>query len=97
MTYKTEFPDFPDKDMPEIPAGFEDSSWHNDTCPSFSNPHLLIWIDYLDPEQREWPGKYPRFNVQPMRNGIEITGDGGLMTDSWEAVLEYIAKHTVLS
>ena len=91
MTYSTAFPEYPAADMPEIPAGFEDTSWNNDTCPSYSNSHFQIWIDYIDPERREWQGEYPRFNVQPMKDGIEITGDGGLMTDSWDEVLNYLA------
>jgi hypothetical protein len=92
MTFQTKFPNFPASDMPAIPAGFEDSSWHNDACPSISNENMTIWIDYSDVSLREFDEKYPRFNVQPMRDGIEITGDGGLVTDSWDEVLAYIAK-----
>ena len=39
---------------------------------------------------REFGSKYPRFNVQPTLDGIETTGDGGLMTDDWNEVLEYL-------
>jgi hypothetical protein len=38
----------------------DDTSWHNDVCPSFasaSNNDLRIWIDHVDPEQREVGGK----------------------------------------
>lgn len=90
-TYKTEFPDFPDADWPAMPAGFEDSSWHNDAMPSIASEHYQIWIDYADVALREYGDKYPRFNVQPMRNGIEITGNGGLITDDWNAVLAFLA------
>ncbi len=93
MTYRTEFPDYPAADMPALPEGFEDTSWHNDACPSYSNAHFLVWIDYLDPAQREHEGKYQRFNVRSMKDGSEITGDGGLMTDDWNAVLSYLASH----
>jgi hypothetical protein len=91
-SFRTEFPDYPESDMPQLPEGFEDTSWHNDACPSYSNADCTIWIDYVDPTKREHNATYPRFNVQPMRDGIEITGDGGLMTDSWDEVLSYIAR-----
>ena len=32
MTYLTEFPEFASSDMPTF-EGFEDTSWHNDSCP----------------------------------------------------------------
>lgn len=90
MTYQKEFPDFPPDDMPALPEGFEDTSWHQDICPSYSDGMTLIYIDYRDFALREFEGTYPRFNVQPMRDGIEVTGDGGLQTDDWEEVLAYI-------
>ena len=38
MTYKTEFPEFPDADIPSVflAAPWRDQSWHNDACPSFA-------------------------------------------------------------
>jgi hypothetical protein len=33
--YQTEFPHFPAADMPAIPEGFADTSWHNIASPSF--------------------------------------------------------------
>jgi len=57
MTYKTEFPDYPENDMPRVPIGFDDVSWHNDAMPRFENEALglTLWVDYRDPEQRETP------------------------------------------
>lgn len=59
MSYQTEFPDFKPADMPAIPAGFADSSWHNDACPRFENEQLglTLWVDYLDPAERETAGR----------------------------------------
>jgi hypothetical protein len=53
--WRTEFPDFPVADMPEIPPSFVDTSWHNDTCPCFSDERarLILWVDYRDPRRRE--------------------------------------------
>jgi hypothetical protein len=49
------FPDFPIEDMPQFPEGFVDSSWHNDTCPSFTDSVLrvLVYVDYVDVDLRE--------------------------------------------
>lgn len=92
--FSLHFPDYPAADMPTLPEGFEDTSWRNDAMPSYSNPHFQIWIDYVDPALREFEGKYPRFNVSPMRDGIEITGDS-IQTDSWDEVLEFLEEQRV--
>lgn len=92
MTFQTEFPDMPAADMPAIPAGFEDTSWHNDTCPSYSNAHYQIFIDYVDPAEREMSCN-PRFIIVPMQHGVEITADS-LGTDDWNAVLAFLAERT---
>jgi len=61
MTYKYEFPDF-DYDMPNLGNGWIDSSWHNDTCPSFEYHNgkgltYRLWVEYTDPNIREVGGK----------------------------------------
>ena len=38
--WRIEFPDFPVEDMPTLPEGWVDASWHNDACPSFVNEKL---------------------------------------------------------
>lgn len=58
--YKTEFPNF-DYDIPQLPDGFVDVSWHNNVSPSFKrqlkdNLTLTLWIDYLDESKRECGG-----------------------------------------
>lgn len=57
-----EFPDF-DYALPTI-EGFEDSSWHNDICPSLTRRHktdetktIILWCDYADPAMREMGNK----------------------------------------
>ena len=54
MTYQNEFPDFGTLDV-TLPEGFIDTSWHNDVSPSFTRDNLLIWIDYKEPSDREFP------------------------------------------
>jgi hypothetical protein len=68
--YRKEFPDFPAIDMPAIPEGFADSSWHNDSCPSLISEALglRIWIDYVQVELREHADDgYPRLIGRPPR------------------------------
>lgn len=97
MTFKAEFPDFPEADMPAIPPGFEDTSWHNDACPCLTSDAygLTIWIDYVDPAQREYEGKYPRFCVHSQDHGIETSGPS-IQTDDWAAVLDFIESQRAL-
>jgi hypothetical protein len=58
--YKAAFPDF-DYDVPQLPDGFVDVSWHNNVSPSFEKPLkdglcLTLWIDYTDESKRECGG-----------------------------------------
>lgn len=56
--YQEAFPDFPDLDI-RIPAGFVDSSWHNDISPSFTkrlenNCVLQLFVDYPEKSMSEF-------------------------------------------
>jgi hypothetical protein len=87
MTYLTEFPDF--TDMPAIPAGFEDTSWHNDACPRFENAALglALWCDYADAADREHAdGK--RFLL------CTVDDETLLATDDWNEVTAAINART---
>lgn len=101
-SYRDEFPDFPAADMPAIPEGFTDQSWHNDVCPHFIHEAsgVVIWIDYADPAQREIPA-YERFRVQqcvdldPDRGWLAGGGELELFeTDDW-AVVERSLPHFI--
>ena len=93
MTYREEFPDFVPEDMPAIPAGFEDTSWHNDVCPSFTSDAcgLTIWVDYPKSQDREFEESV-RFSVAPQKDGIEVSGES-LATDDWDEVLRFVVAH----
>ena len=59
-TYKYEFPNF-DYDIPQIPEGFVDVSWHNNVSPSFERKlddtnSITLWVDYADESRRECGG-----------------------------------------
>jgi hypothetical protein len=90
--FQTEFPDFPASDWPtEIPAGFIDNSWHNDSAPSLISEELglRIWIDYSNPELREIPGG-TRFLLQPSENEDEATDP--ISTDDWAVILAAVEE-----
>ncbi len=67
--WRREFPDFPAADMPELPAFAIDSSWHNDSCPSFMiagdaiGAHVMLFVDYADKAKREFPDT-ERFSIR---------------------------------
>jgi hypothetical protein len=86
MTYRTEFPDFPVGDMPKIPKGFEDTSWHNDTCPSFYHEALewKLWVDYAEQAQREIPHGF-RFTLCT-EDGSETIAE----SDEWSTIEQAI-------
>ena len=93
MNYLKEFPDF-DFDIPQLPDGFVDTSWHNNVSPSFAyevnDTHsITLWVDYLDPERREVGGK--QFLV--CTHMTEDAGDDHQLiieTDSMPEALEVI-------
>lgn len=44
--FRTEFPDFDPATMPEIPSNWTDTSWDNDTCPSFAaQENITVFVD----------------------------------------------------
>jgi hypothetical protein len=103
MSYREEFPKFDPATMPALPAEWLDNSWHNDTMPHFDHAEcpLSIWIDYLDPADREHQ-EGCRFSVYRLDGDGQFADDGlpVLQTDDWSAVLtlvneqiEEIQKH----
>ena len=82
----TYFPDYDDT-LPQI-AGFVDSSYGNDTCPSiYSDAQgLRIYCDYKDEARREGCGM--RYNVT-----IDDCGEALLETDTLADVLAFVAEY----
>jgi len=86
--FQTAFPDFPVADMPNIPAGFEDISWHLDDMPSFESASLglPLFVDFADKAKREWPDG-TRFIL------VSNAGrHGALLTDDWAEVVDLIGR-----
>lgn len=83
------FPDFDLSTMPEtIPAGFFESSFKNDACPSFYNEAagLQIFVDYADIDAREFPGS-PRFHVVD-----SVNGDSLISANDWAELTGKVAE-----
>lgn len=97
MNYTKEFPYF-DFDIPALPQGFIDTSWHNDVSPKFERKYdkthsVIFWVDYLDESRRECGGR--QFTVF-----LQLTDDDGvgsyvepeyiIETDSWDQAVNAI-------
>jgi hypothetical protein len=87
--YQQAFPEFV-LDV-AIPEGWQDTSWRNDTCPSWQKEMadrttLKVFVDYADPARREVKG-LRRFHVQEIDEDDDI-GEC-FSTDYWKRVLEY--------
>lgn len=88
LTRFNQFPEYPHGSLPEALVGpdWEDTSWHNDTCPSFRQGKYLCWADWPNDADREMPGG-PRFIL------CELDGDGCLNDE--EPLLETDEFHLV--
>jgi hypothetical protein len=92
--WRAAFPHFESASMPDAPEDFRDTSWRNDTCPSFTSEKLKlkVWIDHTDRRQREWPDDdHRRFLVE------RINEDGDnvetlLQCDEWREVLDLVER-----
>jgi hypothetical protein len=96
MTYRDAFPNYSPAEMPAIPAGFFDTSWHNDACPSFTSDPLglTLWVDYAEPAARDYP-TLPRYRLESQCAGVEVSGFH-LETDDFALILSAISNHTKL-
>jgi hypothetical protein len=91
QNYLYEFPAFDDV-LPSL-EGFEDSSWHNDACPSLTKElgngnYLQIFIDWKNKEMSDFADlegdNYGRFSVQ--LNFDDGNREYLLTTNNWDEV-----------
>jgi hypothetical protein len=86
---ETEFPSYPHATLPDL-TGFEDTSWHNDACPSFRKGNYLVWIDWPDDGDREYPGGQ-QFIVCELDETGCLTGDDPVLeTNGWHFVQTFL-------
>ena len=87
MTVSTEFPDYPLSSLPSLPTAWEDTSWHNDTCPSWCvGGGWYVYVDYEVVAHREVP-ECSRYTVYHIDD--DVTAYHG---DDWEEVLWVVAS-----
>ena len=84
LRYMAEFPDF-DWEVPACVTtdwGFEDVSWHNDSCPSFQCDVFMLYVDFTDPLKREFVD-LAKFVMTDEEHVV-------LETDNWEDVRTFV-------
>lgn len=85
-----QFPEFKAEDMPPMPEGFIDNSWHNDTCPCAQRPidgpyHLVLWVENPKESRREFAGnsRYALVLSAGDSNFCEVV----IESDSWDDII----------
>ena len=71
-----EFPSFPIKYAPELPDGWEDTSWHHDESPSYMSGNVQVFIDLRD--------KFAYIICDAN------DGETYYMTNDWEECVDYV-------
>lgn len=90
----SEFPDYDQGNLPDLPDGFECVAYHNDVMPIWVNAAacIQIGIDYSDVALREDPnGK--RFNAWTYAEDSHMDLEH-CQTNDWPTALAFIARHT---
>lgn len=82
--YRVEFPHFDASTMPVIPSHWKDVSWHNDACPSWKAGDLVVFIDFPNPEDRDWD-RGIRFSVHHAET-CEVILEG----NDWDEILSLV-------
>ncbi len=77
--------------------GWEDTSWHNDVCPSFLNSgkHLLLWADAENRADREFRENL-RFHLYTCdEDGFALEEESALVsTESLTVLLTFLRDQT---
>ena len=74
----------------EMPSGWEDISYGNDACPSWSVNGWQIFIDHPEPSQRELGPEIKRFSIIAESKYGE--GEPSVLeTDDWSDVEAFVA------
>jgi len=81
--------------------GWDDSSWHNNICPSFTkenpgtrgDPVAEVFVDALDPEEREC-GPGPRFIIHAFDEDGERNEDGDVEFHTFAEVKAHLEALT---
>ena len=97
--YMHEFPRFDDT-LPTL-EGFEDSSWHNDACPSITKDlgketYLQIYIDYKDKAQGDFydveDEDFSRYQVRLDKPNEWMSSKFLFASNDWAEVEQFIKE-----
>jgi hypothetical protein len=102
MTYKDEFPRY-DDELPTL-NGFEDSSWHNDACPSLmrhidkAGTFVQIFCDYKDQAESDFADLdfaiYKRFSIM-LANSEQDWSVALFESNNWDEIVEYLSRFNI--
>jgi hypothetical protein len=95
LNYKREFRYF-DFEIPTLPEGFIDVSWHNNVCPTFERnlndvEVITFGVDYKNPKRRERGGKQFFILSEPdiyQSNDFKFIFE----TNSWDVAIRRLNK-----
>ena len=99
MNYLEQFPHFDDT-LPTL-AGFYDSSWHNDACPSITKDlgeetYLQIYIDYKDKAKSDFydveDADYSRFSVHLDKPNELMNPEFLFSSNDWAEIEKFIKE-----
>ena len=76
----------------KIPSDWDNISYGNDACPSWSVAGLHIFIDHPNPQERESGPDCPRFGVSLLSEYGEGERVFGVDTDDWNEVLRIVEE-----
>ena len=93
MSYCTEFPTFPADAIPAdvFGDGWTDTSYRNDVAPTFGFDRFVVFVDYPNPTDREYPD-LPRFRAYDAVDALEATYNNGCESDVWADILAFLAN-----
>ena len=95
--YLQEFPSYDDT-LPTL-EGFEDSSWHNDACPSLikyleKDTYLQIFCDYKNKELSDFADilgdDYARFSVSYFNPEQDLNSQHLFQSNDWADIEQFI-------
>jgi hypothetical protein len=93
FNYKKEFRYF-DFEIPPLPEGFVDMSWHNNICPSFERELnetqiITLWVNYKNVKRRELRTKKFFITIETKDEMDHVLI---YETDSWKVINNQINK-----
>ena len=79
----------------DLPEGWKDDSWHNDTMPKFVSPcgFYFLWVDYENVADREWGRDFKRYLIVKVKEAFDVgvsDEEQVLLSDSFDDVRQFI-------